>query len=115
MSFQLEELLRGATQLDELVQQLLGIEDEARQVQDGLEPFLYDSYRTGCNALNAVAGSRKEVGQVRQELVEVSASVRASHRDYVEAEAGNGFRQRTGLDELRISGTGLFPGPGHDA
>ena len=89
MSFQLEELLRGAGTLDELVQQLVGIENEARQVQDCLEPFLYDSYRTGCDALNAVAVSAKEVGKVRQELVKVAAGVRASHRDYVEAEARN--------------------------
>jgi len=89
MSFQLEELLRGAAALDELVKQLVNIETEARQVQGCLEPFLYDSYETGCNAINAVAESRKEVGRVRQELVEVSASVRASHRDYVETEAWN--------------------------
>lgn len=47
MSFQLEELLRGATQLDDVVQQLLGIEDEARRVQDDLEPYLYESLDSG--------------------------------------------------------------------
>ena len=101
MSFQLEELLRGAGTLDGLVQQLVGIENEARQVQDGLEPFLYDSYETGCKALNAVAESRKEVGRVRQELVEVSASVRASHRDYVEGEAKNVLPLLPNLSEIK--------------
>ncbi|WP_420179333.1 hypothetical protein [Paenarthrobacter sp. TA1.8] len=103
MSFQLEELLRGAGKLDELVQQLLDIEEEARQVQDCLEPFLYDSYDTGCNALNAVAESRKEVGKVRQELVEISGSVRASHRDYVEAEAKNARPRLPAFDEMKLA------------
>ncbi|UKA49687.1 hypothetical protein LFT48_20010 [Arthrobacter sp. FW305-123] len=104
MSFQLEELLRGAGTLDELVQQLVGIEAETRQVQDGLEPFLYDSYETGCNAINAVAESRKEVARVRQELVEVGESVRASHRDYMEAEAENASPHALGRDQYRLSG-----------
>jgi len=104
MSFQLEELLRGAGTLDELVQQLVGIEKEARQVQDGLEPFLYDSYQSGVKAINAVAESRKELGRVRQELVEVSASVRASHRDYVEAEARNAKPHALGVDQYGFSG-----------
>ncbi|MGO4146565.1 hypothetical protein AB4Y77_15920 [Paenarthrobacter sp. YAF11_1] len=104
MSFQLEELLRGATQLDDVVQQLLGIEDEARRVQDDLEPYLYESLDTGRNAADAVAGSRRDVARVRQELVEVSSSVRASHRDYQKVEAGNGFKQKLRLDELRSSG-----------
>ncbi|MGR0161922.1 hypothetical protein [Paenarthrobacter nitroguajacolicus] len=103
MSFQLEELLRGAGKLDELVQQLLAIEEEARQVQHSLEPFLNDSYESGCNALNAVAGSRTAVGRVRQELVEVSASVRASHRDYVETEAKNVIPRIPALAELKLA------------
>lgn len=110
MSFQLEELLRGATQLDDVVQQLLGIEDEARRVQDDLEPYLYESLDSGRSAADAIAGSRRDVAQVRQELIEVSAGVRASHRDYELMEAGNGFRQQLRLDELRVSGTGWFPG-----
>ncbi len=109
ISFQLEELLRGAGTLDELVQQLVGIENEARQVQDCLEPFLYDSYRTGCDALNAVAMSAKEVGKVRQELVKVAADVRASHRDYVEAEARNARPHELDHDQYTLSGAhGLF-------
>ncbi|MDR6988292.1 pimeloyl-ACP methyl ester carboxylesterase [Paenarthrobacter nitroguajacolicus] len=103
MSYQLEELLRGAARLDDVVQQLLGIEEEARRVQDDLEPFLYDSYDTGCNAIDAVADSRKEVTRVRQDLVEVSASVRASHRDYGEAEAKNAQPRVLRLDEMRLS------------
>lgn len=114
MSFQLEELLRGAATLDELVQQLVGVETEARQVQDCLEPFLYDSYETGCNAINAVAESRKEVGRVRQELVEVSASVRASHRDYVEAEARNARPHELDLDQYKLSGAGGLFALGRD-
>ncbi|MCD4852876.1 hypothetical protein LN996_18835 [Arthrobacter sp. AK01] len=108
MSFQLEELLRGASVLDDAVQQLLDVEAEARRVQDELEPFLYDSYETGCNAINAVAESRKEVGRVRQELVDVSASVRASHRDYVETEAKNVLPRVLTLDEMRLT-TSILP------
>lgn len=110
MSFQLEELLRGASQLDELAQQLHDMEEEARRIQDALEPFLYDSYDSGCHAINAVAESWKEVGRVRQELVAVSASVRASHRDYVETEALNVLPQKLALDEMRLSGSPWFLG-----
>lgn len=104
ISFQLEELLRGAGQLDDLVQQLLRIEEETRRIQDALEPFLYDSYDTGCSALNAVAEGRNEVARVRQELVGVSSGVRASHRDYVEAEARNARPHALGLDQYVLSG-----------
>jgi hypothetical protein len=114
MSFQLEELLRGAGQLDDLVQQLLGIEEEARRVQDELEPYLYDSYGTGCSAINAVAESRKEVGRVREELVEVSASVRASHRDYMQTEDKNARPHALRLDQLRGSGAPGFLALGRD-
>jgi len=114
MSFQLEELLRGAGTLDDLVQQLVAIEEEARQVQDCLELFLYDSYDTGCNALNAVAESRKEVGKVRQELVEVSGSVRASHRDYEAAEAKNARPHALSFDQYRFSDAPVLLSLGRD-
>lgn len=114
MSFQLEELLRGAGTLDELVQQLVAIENEARQVQDRLEPFLYDSYKTGCDALNAVAESAKEVGKVRQDLVEIAGAVRASHRDYVEAEARNAKPHELDLDQYKLSGAGGIFALGRD-
>ncbi|WP_347782408.1 hypothetical protein [Paenarthrobacter nicotinovorans] len=110
MSFQLEELLRGVAQLDDVIEQLQGIEDETRRVQDELESFLYDSYETGCNAFNSVAESGKGVARVRQDLVEVSAGVRASHRDYQLVEARNGLPQKLGFDQLRLSGVGLLPG-----
>ncbi len=110
VSFQLEELLRGASQLDDLVQQLLGIEAEARRVQDDLEPFLHDSYGSGCDAINAVADSRQEVGRVRQELVEVSSDVRASHRAYVEAEAKTALPRILSIDEMRLSSQPWPPG-----
>ncbi|MFW0774052.1 hypothetical protein ACLRGI_12865 [Paenarthrobacter nitroguajacolicus] len=114
MSFQLDELLRGAGTLDELVQQLLGIEAEARRVQEGLEPFLYDSYDTGSNALNAVAQGQSEVGKVRQELVEVSRSVRASHRDYLLAEARNALPHALAFDQYRLSGANGLLALGRD-
>jgi hypothetical protein len=113
MSFQLEELLRGVIQLDEVVQQLRDIEDEAIRVQDSLETFLYDSYDTGPAAIDAVAESRKDVARVRQNLVEISANVRASHRDYEVVEASNGFRHELSLHEMRFSGIGLLL-PGRD-
>lgn len=105
MSFQLEELLRGAGQLDDLVQQLLAIETETRRVQEALEPFLDGSYASGCNAINAVAGSREEIAQVRADLVGIGASVRASHRDYVEAEALSALPHPLNLPDIRFSGS----------
>ncbi|MFJ4229603.1 hypothetical protein ACIPYV_18705, partial [Paenarthrobacter nicotinovorans] len=80
ISFQLEELVRGADHLDAMVGQLLGIEEEARRVQDALVPYLPDSFESGCLAIDEVAESRKDVGRLRQALGDVSASVRASHR-----------------------------------
>ena len=83
MSCQLEELLRGAALLDDLVQQLIGVEEVTRRVQADLGPYLFDSYASGCAAIDAVAESGQDVGRVRQELVGVSASVRSSHHDYL--------------------------------
>ncbi|MFF2844593.1 hypothetical protein [Paenarthrobacter sp. NPDC057981] len=107
ISFQLEELVRGADQLDATVRQLLGIEEEARRVQDALMPYLSDSFESGCLAIDEVAESRKDVGRLRQALGDVSASVRASHRDYVETEAGNTRPHLFG------PGAMMFPDPGH--
>lgn len=104
MSFQLEELLRGAALLDDLVQQLLGIETETSRVKDELGLSLYDSYATGCDAINAVADSGKEIGRVRREFVEISRDVRSSHLAYEEAEAKNAKAGINGLDEMRFSG-----------
>lgn len=104
MSFQLEELLRGAAVLDGLVQQLIDIEGEAQMVKEALESFLADSYATGCAAVNAVAESGKDIARVRRELVEVGADIRASERDYEVAEARNAVLTRTGLDPWKASG-----------
>ncbi|MFC8041034.1 hypothetical protein ACFUOZ_16900 [Paenarthrobacter sp. NPDC057355] len=107
ISFQLEELVRGADQLDAMAGQLLDIEEEARRVQDALMPYLSDSFDSGCLAIDEVAESRKDAGRLRQALGDVSASVRASHRDYAETEAGN--------TRLHLLGPGamMFPDPGH--
>jgi hypothetical protein len=106
----LEELLRGAALLDDLVQQLIGVESEARAVQADLGPYLYDSYASGCAAIDAVAESREEVGRVRQELVGISASVRSSHHDYVQTEVKNLFPRMLALDEMKMSGAPWVPG-----
>ncbi|KIA71117.1 hypothetical protein ANMWB30_41670 [Arthrobacter sp. MWB30] len=107
ISFQLEELVRGADRLDDIVGQLMSIEEEARRVQDALTPYLSDSYDSGCLAIDAVAESRKDIGRLRQDLCDVSASVRASHRDYATTEALN--------TRLHLLGPGamMFPDPGH--
>ncbi|UXM91459.1 PE-PPE domain-containing protein [Paenarthrobacter sp. JL.01a] len=106
ISFQLEELARGADQLDAVVGQLLGIEEEALRVQDALLPYLSDSFDSGSLAIDEVAESRKDVGRSRQALGEVSASVRASHREYAETEVRN--------SRLHLLGPGamMFPAPG---
>lgn len=110
VSCQLEELLRGAALLDDLVQQLIGVESEARAVQADLGPYLYDSYASGCAAIDAVAESREEVGRARQELVGISASVRSSHHDYVQTEVKNLFPRMLALDEMKMSGAPWVPG-----
>ncbi|MDI2034943.1 hypothetical protein [Paenarthrobacter nitroguajacolicus] len=112
ISFQLEELARGADQLDDIVGQLLGIEEEARRVQDALGSYLPDSYDSGCLAIDAVAESRKDVGRLREELGDVSASVRASHRDYATTEEQNSRFHifDSGLEELTRLGKDLIPG-----
>jgi pimeloyl-ACP methyl ester carboxylesterase len=106
----LEELLRGAALLDDLVQQLIGVEAEARGVQADLGPYLYDSYASGCAAIDAVAESRQDIGRVRQELVGISASVRSSYHDYVQTEVKNLFPRMLGLDEMKMSGVPWVPG-----
>ncbi|BCW50629.1 hypothetical protein [Arthrobacter sp. StoSoilB13] len=111
ISCQLEELLRGAALLDELVQQLVGVEAEARRVKADLGSYLFDSYASGCAAIDAVAISGQEVGRVRQELVGVSSSVRSSHHDYVQTEVKNLFPRMLRLDEMKMSGAPWVPGP----
>jgi hypothetical protein len=103
ISFQLEELLRGVAVLDGLVQQLTGIEEEALRIQEALEPYLYDAHATGSAALDAVAAGRQHVGRVRRELVEVSAGVRASARDYEAAEERQARPHLVAIDELSWS------------
>lgn len=111
ISCQLEELLRGAALLDELVQQLVGVEAEARRVKADLGSYLFDSYASGCAAIDAVAISGQEVGRVRQELVGISSSVRSSHHDYVQTEVKNLFPRMLRLDEMKMSGAPWVPGP----
>ncbi|MDR6686353.1 hypothetical protein J2Y41_001914 [Arthrobacter sp. 1088] len=111
ISCQLEELLRGAALLDELVQQLVGVEAEARRVKADLGSYLFDSYASGCAAIDAVAVSGQDVGRVRQELVGVSSSVRSSHHDYVQTEAKNLVPRMLRLDEMKMSGAPWVPGP----
>ena len=114
ISFQLEELVMGADQLDDMVGQLLGIEEEARRVQDALTPYLADSYDSGCLAINEVAESRKDVGRLRQELADVSANVRASHRDYATTEERNVRLNLSVPWQMRFSGAGGFLCLGRD-
>ncbi|MFI2564937.1 hypothetical protein [Paenarthrobacter sp. NPDC018779] len=111
MSFQLDELLQGAAVLDQLAQRLGSVEVEAQRVQDALEPFLYESYASGCAAIDAVAESRKGIAGVRADLAEVSRDVRASNQAYEFAEAKNALLARTGLDPwktLGLENTGGF-------
>ncbi|YCH07031.1 hypothetical protein ACTAQJ_18305 [Arthrobacter sp. alpha11c] len=110
MSCQLEELLRGAALLDDLVQQLIGVEEVTRRVQADLGPYLFDSYASGCAAIDAVAESGQDVGRVRQELVGVSASVRSSHHDYLQTEAKNQFPRMLRFEEMKMSGIPWVPG-----
>ena len=108
MSFQLEELLRGAGVLDQLVKQLIDVEDEALRVKDELEPFLPGSFATGRVALDSVAESRGKVGVVRQDLTDISGDIRASQRDYEAAEAKNTLPHMSAFDQLRFSGGPWF-------
>lgn len=103
ISFQLEELLSGVAVMDGLVQQLIGIEDETQRIQEALEPYLYDSLATGSAAVDAVAAGRQHVGRVRRQLVEVSADVRASARDYEAAEERQARPHFVGVDEFTWS------------
>ncbi|MEV7607077.1 hypothetical protein AB0N65_16710 [Paenarthrobacter sp. NPDC089322] len=103
ISFQFEELLRGVAQLDQLVRQLLAVEAETRRVQDELALSLYESYASGCEAINAVADSGKEVGRVRHELEAVAEAVRAGHRDYQKAETRNAYPGDFGAEQIGLS------------
>ncbi|MFP3580158.1 hypothetical protein [Arthrobacter sp. fls2-241-R2A-200] len=104
ISFQLEELSRGADQLDEVAQQLLEIEAEARKVHDELEMFAQNAVVSGYPAVNAVGEARSDVGKVREQLVGISAQVRSSRRAYEDVEARNALPHVLRPDQIRWSG-----------
>ncbi|MEZ2391465.1 hypothetical protein AB6813_18325 [bacterium RCC_150] len=97
ISFQFEELLAGAALLEELVQELRGIETEAEAVRTALFPFQAASYASGSRAIISVGESAREIGKVRDQLQGIGNGVRASHREYEFAEVRATIAARLGI------------------
>ncbi|WP_426997437.1 hypothetical protein [Pseudarthrobacter sp. N5] len=85
--FQLEELLAGAAELDALAVELTAVEIEARRIWEELCPYQNDPRATGTQALIAVGDGGHAVRTVREEIQDISSQVRASHREYQNAES----------------------------
>lgn len=108
INFQFEELLAGATALDDLVRQLQAIERESEAVRMALFPYQASSYTSGSNAIIAVGESGRDIGRVREQLQRIGDDVRASHREYEFAESHAAIRLRMGLG-MPVFGAGLNP------
>lgn len=104
LSFQFEELLAGVSALDGAVRELAAVEAETDAVRRALFPYQVDSYASGSQAIIAAGEASRAVGRVRTELERLCREVRASHREYESAEAGNVLL-------LRIARTGPGFGP----
>ncbi|XAS67326.1 hypothetical protein V3C33_18105 [Micrococcaceae bacterium Sec5.7] len=100
--FQLEELLAGAAELDVLAAELTAVEIEARRIWAELCPYQYDPRTSGTAALIAVGEGGHAVRTVREEIQDISSQVRASHREYENAEAGASLALRTGLNNEHL-------------
>lgn len=85
--FQLEELMAGAAELENLAGELSAIEVSVRRLWEELCPYQYEPRPSGTAALIAVGEGGQSVRAVREELQRLSSQVRASHRDYEAAES----------------------------
>ncbi|MBT2537802.1 PE-PPE domain-containing protein [Arthrobacter sp. ISL-69] len=93
--FQLEELIAGAAELEGLADELAAVEIGVRRIWEELCPYQYEPRPSGTAALIAVGEGGQSVRAVREELQHLSSQVRASRRDYEEAEA----RAATGVPQ----------------
>jgi hypothetical protein len=97
ISFQFEELLGGAEKLDDLADELSGVEVEAHRIWEDLCSYQHDQRSSGTAALIAVGEAQRSVQAVRMELQRISSQVRASKRDYEIAEAAAGLARSVGI------------------
>jgi hypothetical protein len=96
ITFQLEELIVGAARLDALADELASVEAEVHRIWGDLGAYQKDSRPSGTEALVSVGEARWSVQAVREELQDISKSVRASRQDYEAAEAWAGFARGLG-------------------
>ncbi|MGM9471937.1 hypothetical protein ACS5PJ_08015 [Pseudarthrobacter sp. YS3] len=96
ITFQLEELIRGAGKLDDLADELAAVEVEVHRIREDLGIYQNDSRPTGTMALLSVGEAEWSVRAVRDELQRISSQVRASKRDYEAAEELAGLSRGTG-------------------
>lgn len=97
ITFQLEELMRGAAKLDGLAGDLAAVEVEVRRIWEDLGGYQNDSRPTGTMALLSVGEAQWSVQAVREELQGISRQVAASKRDYEAAEAWATFFADSGI------------------
>ena len=79
--------MAGAAELEGLADELAAVEIGVRRIWEELCPYQYDPRPSGTAALIAVGEGGQSVRAVREELQHLSSQVRASRRDYEEAES----------------------------
>jgi hypothetical protein len=96
ITFQLEELIRGAGKLDDFADELAAVEVEVHRIWEDLGKYQNDSRPSGTMALLSVGEAEWSVRAVRDELQRISSQVRASKRDYEDAEVLAGLSRGAG-------------------
>ncbi|MBT8163626.1 MULTISPECIES: hypothetical protein [Arthrobacter] len=116
LSFQFEELLSGASALDDVVCVLQSVESEAALLNLALLPHQTSTYSNGTKAFVAVGDAGREIARVREQLQRMGADVRASHREYEYAESHAAIMMRIGLGMAALgTGPDLVSLPRRDA
>ncbi|WP_423182744.1 hypothetical protein [Arthrobacter sp. NyZ413] len=116
LSFQFEELLSGASALDDVVCLLQSVESEAALLSLALLPHQSSAYYNGTKAFAAVGDAGREIARVREQLQKISTDVRASHREYEYAESHAAIMMRIGLGMAALgAGPDLVSLPHRDA
>ncbi|MET4592031.1 hypothetical protein [Arthrobacter sp. 754] len=101
ITFQLEELIRGAGKLDDLAGELAAVEVEVHRIREDLGIYQNDSRTSGTMALLSVGEAEWSVRAVRDELQRISSQVRASKRDYETAEEFAAYFADRGIPTLK--------------
>ncbi|MEE2523656.1 hypothetical protein V1639_13560 [Pseudarthrobacter sp. J75] len=111
VSFQLDELVAGARQLEMLAGDLRDVELRLEGVRQGLIFAPFHAAATGPAAMTAVGEALSAWEAARSELEDLSRDVRMAHRDYEANEAAIAMQQaQGGLTPLHTFGLNRLAG-----